>query len=232
MSDYHKKMVSCPFCSTVFDVKVWNSINVTLQPELRERVLTEDIFLNQYPLCKKMLYVGCNTLYHDMEKCFMIFFHHNAGNCVEKDVVAISQNISHLRKDYIFRNVNDIMKMKEKILIFEANLDDVVVEYVKFLLTNRLLKLPQWTFNFDDRVMFVNFDGSKMQFVRFDANNQLVDDVFVDADCYANAKQQIEHDDRFHAHAGAAVDASWIEKRMKGYCTLENVGLSVSGGEE
>ena len=44
MSRNHIEKVTCPGCGKEADFTVWDSVNTTLEPDLKEKVLTGDLF--------------------------------------------------------------------------------------------------------------------------------------------------------------------------------------------
>ena len=45
MSRHHIEKVTCPSCHHEGDFEVWDSINTALDPEMKEKVLNQSIFL-------------------------------------------------------------------------------------------------------------------------------------------------------------------------------------------
>ena len=51
MSKHHIEKVTCPSCHHEGDFEVWDSINTVLNPEMKEKVLNQSIFLYTCPNC-------------------------------------------------------------------------------------------------------------------------------------------------------------------------------------
>lgn len=51
MSRYHIEKVTCPSCHHEGDFELWDSINTALDPEMKEKVLNQSIFLYTCPSC-------------------------------------------------------------------------------------------------------------------------------------------------------------------------------------
>jgi len=62
----------CEHCGKEFDFPIYDSVNVTLDPELKDKVFSGDIFNCECPHCKKINTVTYPFTYHDMEKKFMV----------------------------------------------------------------------------------------------------------------------------------------------------------------
>src|SRR5215204_1989184 len=70
MSDRKKIEVTCPKCSEAQTVIVWNSLNVTLNPEAKLDFLNKRINILECKNCGAETMVQTELLYHDMEKEF------------------------------------------------------------------------------------------------------------------------------------------------------------------
>lgn len=74
MSSISTKPFTCPECGHKGEFKMYNSVNVTLDPKLKDRVLNGDIFDWTCPKCGESLSVRYNLLYHDMDNKFQIYY--------------------------------------------------------------------------------------------------------------------------------------------------------------
>ena len=73
MSKHHIEKVTCPSCHHEGDFEVWDSINTVLDPEMKEKVLNQSIFLYTCPNCGETFRLNYPTLYHQMEDLVMIY---------------------------------------------------------------------------------------------------------------------------------------------------------------
>ena len=73
MSRHHMEKVTCPSCHHEGDFEVWDSINTVLDPEMKEKVLNQSIFLYTCPNCGETFRLNYPTLYHQMEDLVMIY---------------------------------------------------------------------------------------------------------------------------------------------------------------
>ncbi len=132
MSTQMSKDVSCPHCGAVIKTQMSTGINTSENPDLRARVLDETLFDWECPECgyKAQLVYPC--LYHDKIKNFMIYVVPNGCDCVLESV-DVSEAFPQLN-GVTKRVVTSLTGLKEKILIFEAGLNDFAVELVKLAL--------------------------------------------------------------------------------------------------
>ena len=100
---------------------IWDSINVQLNPELKEGIMDESLFFWTCPDCGHKVYVTFGTLYHDVGSQFMLFFDHKTeDNDISEDAFPDSEEFQQFNKNYRLRYVHGIHALKEKIFIFDA----------------------------------------------------------------------------------------------------------------
>lgn len=72
MSRHHIEKVTCPSCHHEGDFELWDSINTALDPEMKEKVLNQSIFLYTSELWRDLSFKLSYTLspdgrsYHDL----------------------------------------------------------------------------------------------------------------------------------------------------------------------
>ncbi len=129
MSMPHETTVTCKRCGTTRSFIVWESLNVTLDREAKQNLLKGELTRFTCQKCGWSGLVVYSLLYHDMEKHLMIWLWTDAGDPDAKAVPPAT-----LMKDYHLRYVATQNELIEKILIFDAGLDDRIIEFVKLLL--------------------------------------------------------------------------------------------------
>lgn len=132
MSTQTSKDVSCPHCGAVVKTVMSEGINADENPDLRSSVLNETLFDWKCPECGYEAQLIYPCLYHDKSKNFMIYVVPNGCDCSLQSVEAVKAfpQLQGVAK----RVVTSLAELKEKILIFEAGLDDYAVEMVKLAL--------------------------------------------------------------------------------------------------
>lgn len=166
MSTIRDMIVKCPSCGKENKFPVYDSVNVSQEPDLREVILSQKAF-NYKCDC------GCNThmfypvLYHNMEKKFMIQFSHDGKiDEYESNFNQIKDN--EASRGYRLRVVEKPFELTEKVLLMESKYDDRVVEVLKemMLATNPDPQIAYLIFARDKEKGFV--------FICLDGNNSLV----------------------------------------------------------
>lgn len=129
MSTQVSKDVCCPQCGKPVRTKLWTGISANTEPVLRQKVLDETLFDWQCPHCGYQAELVYPCLYHDKEKKFMVYLVPEGSKQALRKVEVDTRfpQLAGVRK----RAVTSPMELKEKVLIFEAGLDDVGVELVK-----------------------------------------------------------------------------------------------------
>ena len=72
MSQSEPIAITCPVCTNRQTCVVWQSINVTLDPELKQRLLDRSLFAFRCDQCGHTAGIEQELMYHDMERKLMI----------------------------------------------------------------------------------------------------------------------------------------------------------------
>lgn len=162
MSTSVTKSVSCPNCAVPHDMEIYTSINVLDNPELKDRILNEDLFDFRCERCGYTCQITYPLVYHDPTLGFMVVLYSQgqSGNTAEPP--------SSLR-NVVKRRVDSLARLKEKILIFDSGFNDVAIELVKNALWGIITKTYQNT-DVDCYFSKKEVDGS-LEFAIFLAGN-------------------------------------------------------------
>ena len=139
MSRHHIEKVTCPSCHHEGDFELWDSINTALDPEMKEKVLNQSIFLYTCPSCGETFRLNYSTLYHQMEDLVMIYLVPESEVKKTYEIFYEKNALADYRTEkYLYRIVTSANQLVEKIQIFDAGKDDRVMELVKLLATDSL----------------------------------------------------------------------------------------------
>jgi hypothetical protein len=72
MSSMMPCQLQCPHCGNEQELEIWGSVNVKLDPELKEKLLGGEINVFACEKCGKRTFYDAPLLYHDMELHFCI----------------------------------------------------------------------------------------------------------------------------------------------------------------
>lgn len=134
MSKERIEEIACPKCHEKSRFTIHESINVTLDKDMKEKVLTGKAFSFKCPKCGKETMINYSFLYHDMENKYMIYELLNKEDPKELNE---DPNFKSLFKEYTLRVVRDHNKLIEKIRIFDDKLDDLIIEALKTLVLTK-----------------------------------------------------------------------------------------------
>ncbi len=134
------KKITCPKCGAQSDFTVYSSINSVHDPELSEQLKNLSLYEAVCPKCNTKAIVDYGLLYHDMNKRIMIYYVRKEIEAQKAADMFLGRGVYDVAEDlkgkYLYRVVRSKRQLKEKIAIFDANLDDRYMELSKiFYLT-------------------------------------------------------------------------------------------------
>ena len=136
MSEHRRFQLSCT-CGHEFETKLWDALNVTEAKELKGKLLSGEINQVQCPKCQKKSYIEKSLLYHDMDQRLWVQMLPQADRpkwpeLQEEYQEEIKKNSGPFsNRKYHFRLAFGREELLEKIRIFDANLDDRILELLK-----------------------------------------------------------------------------------------------------
>ena len=136
MSQVRNETIICPHCQTESQFEIWSSVNVDIDPELKEKVLSEELFLFRCPNCGEVTGIPYGTVYHDMSHRFMLFFDFFKEDDFNYEPLSIPEELMNAQMEYTFRQVFGINRLKEKIFILEQGLNDIAIERMKYMISH------------------------------------------------------------------------------------------------
>lgn len=126
--------ITCKDCGWQQAFTFWESLNITLDPEKQRDLVTGDLTRFTCEKCGWSTEVVHPLLYHDLEKRLMIWLVPPGGD-LNKDLVPFVKRMA----GYRFRRVTTRKQLVDKMLIFDCDLDDRVVECFKLFIQHRLI---------------------------------------------------------------------------------------------
>lgn len=136
MSLSELKTVNCPNCGGHNKVVIYGSINPAEDITLRRDVLSDKLFTYSCVHCKYEARLCYPVLYNDVKNRFMVYFIPSSEKNYLTDRVLERENVKLAPvKKRLVTSYNDF---KEKIILFEAGLDDMAAELTKLALEEAL----------------------------------------------------------------------------------------------
>ena len=182
----------CARCGAKHSVEVPQSVNAANDPELKERVRSGALFTWSCPHCGTLGLLRFPFLYHDPAERLMLVLTSEAVNA------------EGLPEGYTGRLVRTPGELIEKIKIFDAGLDDLLVEMCKFVTAQELGK--------DVPLKFVGLDGAdgEMTFTYPDKGEMQL--VAVGFNVYEDCAGILQRNPAIRASATGlvSVDQAWL----------------------
>ncbi len=152
--------VTCPCCTEPCQVTIWRTVNVTIEPGLRQPVLDRTLQSGTCSHCKHQFRFSSDLIYHDMDQKFMLSLVRSDS---ERQFTAPSSTVTaagRVLPKYRLRFVTSYNQLVEKIRIFEAGLNDFAIEGLKMLSWHHQFPQNQIT---DDSMYFCAVQGSGLE---------------------------------------------------------------------
>jgi hypothetical protein len=133
MSSFHEAEIACPRCKASQSVEIWGSVNVTLSPDLKGPLVKGELNVFRCNKCGIEIEILNYLLYHDIDKQVMIWLMYlEEDGHIPVEVAPPTEDLfPQLPREYRFRIVKSRREFVEKILIFDDELDDRIIEVLK-----------------------------------------------------------------------------------------------------
>ncbi len=168
--------ITCPQCGKEHPFKAWRSINVSLNPEMKAAVMDRSLFTFTCPDCGSQANVNYEVLYHDMENRILIYFAKSDEEAEKMYAVLTGKAIPEYgigfpEYDYLIRIVMSQNRLREKIAIFDAGLDDRIVEICKLIC--REMFREEHGDNYDDLEVYFCMDPKSGPILEIIGDNEM-----------------------------------------------------------
>lgn len=134
---------TCTSCGEDSELRMWQSINVELDPHLKPKLLDGSLLTFHCPLCGAEQPVMYDLLYHDPERQYMIYLMIDHDDPLQELNSTEFGKLAHQMVGYRLRIVTDFQRFLEKIFIFDNDLDDRVLEVLRAILVKGVFEKHQ-----------------------------------------------------------------------------------------
>lgn len=220
MTVKHSQSITCLSCKKASDFDFYGSINTMLDPTLKQRVKNFDIFKFICPHCGSEQFVAYSFLYHQMEDKLMIYC------CQDEEEIAkvrelyagdFTTAVDEKGREraidtsgYRRRIVIGADNLVEKIRIFDAGLDDRLMEIYKIMLYGQMQpQLAEMPGGDDVDAVFVDENLDRSLSLVFVANGQAVGSVPFAREVYDIIENQYSPAVNTLAAAEPLIDQDW-----------------------
>lgn len=190
MSMGRVQLIKCEKCGKEFEITIWDSVNSKINPELRKKIIKRDFYEHTCPYCGEHNYMAYPTLYHDMDKKFMISCgplsfvmdmyknQSSASNRIEEKF----PEIDNLFKEYVYCGVTQPNELFERVIVLENNIDYRIANIYKIYVCDYYYKklgkkLVSSFYTYDEKgnIILVAFGEKDEFFEVFDFSYELYD---------------------------------------------------------
>ena len=173
MSSKEVQRIRCPKCGAEHDFAIWTRINTDLDPDLDKKVRSGELFRTVCPSCGQQIDVVYPCLYHQMKNKVMIYYA-PGREAMAKAAEAFKDGLEEAgekrsfdarKEGYRNRVVGSLYDLQEKIAVFDAGLDDRIVEICKVMIGSELQK-SQPEAAFDDLLFYQDSTGGRLALMK------------------------------------------------------------------
>ena len=205
MSLPHQQEVNCPNCGSPISFTVWDSIN-TMIPTAISDIISGRLFDIECEKCGFKTRIDYPILFNDMEHHVMIYYIRPEQMDETTQAASVMRMIgSQVR---IVMSQNELI---EKVMIFNAGLDDRIIELVKILTLEELSEQLQG--RNVDTVYFDKHDGD-YRFVLIMDGQQASVGINIDS---VNTLAESMKQSLAEAKPEYIVDRKWAERFMSSF---------------
>lgn len=119
MSSFTEEKITCPNCHKESSFTIFQSVNVDLDPKLKEKVFDGSLFKWTCPECGNTYNVPYTFLYHDMTNNFMVQFPSGTPTILMVEYIRIREShidekaVKYIKNKYAESHPNEIILFEE-----------------------------------------------------------------------------------------------------------------------
>ncbi len=178
MSSWRDRDIVCPHCGAGQTVTVAIGLHITRLPHVRDQILDGEFHRFDCTTCHKRIEVRQPLVYTDFERGHWIEvrtdddiaswqeFAPAAAAIFDRAVIHGAPILRSRVETFAVRLVFGYAELREKVLLFEAGLDDRAVECLKLL----AIRSDPSRFGFQDRLLVQRIAGDELEIARHRAN--------------------------------------------------------------
>ena len=209
-----KQAFTCSRCKAVEQVDVYPGVNVASDPQLREKVRDGSLFVWECPHCGTRNLARYPFLYHDPDAKLMVWLLPD-GQVLPEAMQEQLETVSDRLDGYTLRRVGDVGSLIEKIAIREADLEDTVIEMVKYVTRMELIEKnrAKEAALIDVPMKFYRMEGPDNEMVLSFPLDGAMHGVHVGFNVYEDCRGILMRNPSVRPDAGfARIDSTWISK--------------------
>lgn len=209
MSLSEEQPITCPACKATSTARVHRSVNVTTDPELKEQLLAGRLFTFACPSCgRASRVVHPELVYHDVGRGYLL----QMDALGKFDPAALKGLAGALPP--VTRVVRDSNALLEKVKVFDAELDDRVIEVLKLVLVSQATDETPTRYLFEGTGTPSSPEGRDLRFTLLSAKG--ISGLAVPRSAYEDLRAKLDAAGKLVPPAAwAVVDADYARVAME-----------------
>lgn len=209
-----REMLNCPNCDMEIGFKPIEFVDVSTDPDYKEKIMNGQFFMVKCPECGAEIMVEYPIMYMDPDKKLNIYMAPDHDGDLLDQLNSLDVPECDIDEEAVYRLVNGPTELLEKILLADGNRDDRIMELYKALIVESIREdFPQ--VQPQDLLYYV--DGNEEYFIVWDYENEDGEQLTIEVD--EELYQQLVEDHMpalmIPANKYAEVDAVWLMDRVE-----------------
>lgn len=205
--------IRCPGCGQELNMGIHEFVDVEADPELKEQIMTGELFLVKCPDCGEETLAEYPVMYMDPAKKLNIYMAPGHDEDLLMQLNSLDMPEAEVDNDAVFRVVESGEELLEKILIFDRGRDDRILELYKAIIVENIK--DEWPdvhhkdilyFTDEDEDYFIIWNYANL------AGEQLT--VNLDEEMYAQLRDNYLPALGIPAGEYAEVNEKWLAERI------------------
>ena len=208
-----REMLNCPNCDMEIGFKPIEFVDVSTDPDYKEKIMNGQFFLVKCGECGAEIMVEYPVMYMDPEKKLNVYMapDHDADLLEQLNSLDVPETDED--KDAIFRLVNSPTELLEKILLADGGRDDRIIELYKAIVVENIREeFPQVV----PQDLLYYLDGDEEYLIVWDFENEDGEQltISIEEDLYQDLYNDFIDALEIPANKYAEVDAVWLMDRV------------------
>jgi len=209
-----REMLNCPNCDTEIGFKPIEFVDVSTDPDYKEKIMNGQFFMVKCAECGAEIMVEYPIMYMDPEKKLNIYMAPDHDGDLLEQLNSLDVPEADIDEEAVYRLVNGPTELLEKILMADGGRDDRIMELYKALIVESVREeFPQ--VQPQDLLYYV--DGDEEYFIVWDFENEDGEQLTIEVDEELYQQLMEDHIEALNIPANkyAEVDAVWLMDRIE-----------------
>ncbi|MBR4020495.1 MAG: CpXC domain-containing protein [Firmicutes bacterium] len=209
-----REMLNCPNCDMEIGFKPIEFVDVSTDPDYKEKIMNGQFFLVKCGECGAEIMVEYPVMYMDPEKKLNIYMAPDHDGELLEQLNSLDVPETDEDKDAIFRLVGSPTELLEKILLADGGRDDRIMELYKAIIVENIREdFPQVV----PQDLLYYIDGDEEYLIVWDFENEDGEQltISVEEDLYQDLYNDFIDALEIPANKYAEVDAVWLMDRVE-----------------